>query len=591
MLKELCYPLDSNYVLRKKKSLKKKLEEFDILFEKRVAILGGSTTNEIKNILELFLLNVRIKPTFYESGFNNYYEEALFDTDKLLDFKPDIIIIHTTIINIENSFDTIGYNSDVGTIIDTTFNKFHSIWRSLSKFDCPIIQNNFDFPHARNLGNFDNYNKSGKTYIVNKLNLLFSDAALKNNNLFINDINYLSSHIGIQNWFDLSLWLNARYALSLVAIPELAQNICNIINAVVGNNKKCLVLDLDNTCWGGVIADEGLEGIKIGHGDALSEAFTSFQMFVKELKKRGVTICVCSKNDFDIAKQGFEHPESILNFDDITLFKANWDPKDQNIREIANELNIGLDSIVFIDDNPFEREIVNSQIPSVCVPHVGNVLEFSKHIIANGYFEPIFLTDDDKKRNIYYKENQKRQNQLSKYSSYTEFLNSLKMVAEIKEFSSFYTDRITQLANKTNQFNLTTKRYTVSEIERITSNPRYISLYGKLSDIYGDNGLIALIIASVSAKKCSIDLFLMSCRVLKRDMEFAMFDQFINLCKAKGILEIIGYYNESSKNKMVSNLFNELGFNLIKKQDKDTMWHLYISNYKSKNKTIKVNNE
>ena len=144
MLKELCYPLDSNYVLRKKKSLKKKLEEFDILFEKRVAILGGSTTNEIKNILELFLLNVRIKPTFYESGFNNYYEEALFDTDKLLDFKPDIIIIHTTIINIENSFDTIGYNSDVGTIIDTTFNKFHSIWRSLSKFDCPIIQNNFD---------------------------------------------------------------------------------------------------------------------------------------------------------------------------------------------------------------------------------------------------------------------------------------------------------------------------------------------------------------------------------------------------------------------------------------------------------------
>ena len=433
---------------------------------------------------------------------------------------------------------------------------------------------------------------SGITYIINKINLLFSDYAKENKNLYLNDINYLSSYVGIKNWFDPSLWYNAKYAVSMFAIPELAQNICNIINAIMGRSKKCLVLDLDNTCWGGIIADEGLEGISIGFGDALSEAFTSFQQYVKGLKVRGVTICACSKNDFETAKHGFDHPESVLGFEDFTLFKANWEPKDQNIREIANELNIGLDSIVFIDDNPFEREIVRSQIPSVCVPEVGeNVVDFAKHISSNGYFEPIVLTDDDKMRGVYYQENQKRLCQQSKFSSYSEFLFSLEMAAEIKEFSSLYMERILQLINKTNQFNLTTKRYTVAEIEKIKSSPNYISLYGKLSDVYGDNGLIAVIVGRVSEKKCFIDLFLMSCRILKRDMEYAMFDQLIVRCKQKSLLEIIGYYNESPKNKIVSSLFDELGFKLIKKTENNTIWCLKISDYKNKNKTIKLSNE
>ena len=588
----LEYPLDIDKLLRKKKSIKKELLNKKNLAEKNIAILGGSTTSEIINILELFLLDSGIKPNFYESEYNKYYEDALFGNDVLDKFNPDIVYIHTTNQNIIKYPELNNNVDEIFTLINNEIEQYKSIWSSLTKYNCPIIQNNFDYTVNRSLGNLDFYDIHGRTYFINQLNDKFSQEARVIKHLYINDINYLSSYIGLNNWFDKSLWHQAKYALSMDSIPELAFNISKIINSILGKSKKCLVLDLDNTCWGGVIGDDGLDGISIGVETAIAESYTSFQKYVKELKQRGVILAVCSKNDFQNAKEGFKHPDSVLKFDDFTSFKSNWDPKHQNILDIAKEVNIGVDSLVFIDDNPVERDLVSSQVPSASVPNIGNdVINFIDHIDRNGYFEPISLSIDDINRNKYYEDNKKRSQEQSIYKSYDDFLVSLEMTAEINSFSSIYLDRITQLTNKTNQFNLTTKRYTASEIENIATSDEYIKIYGKLTDKYGDNGLIAISIGRIKENQCHIDLWLMSCRVVKRDMEFAMLDELVRQCKEKEVLEIIGYYYQSDKNNMVFDLYEKFGFVLNNTNGEDTIWRLDISNYENQNKFIGIEND
>lgn len=591
MLEALNYPLDVDFILRKKKSLKKELlSKENSLIKKRVAILGGSTTSEIKNILELFLLNSGIEPEFYESEFNKYYEDAIFENNALKSFSPDIIYLHTSNVNI---IEYPIFNDDIETVenkISSIHNKFKNIWSSLAKYECSIIQNNFDLPINRSLGNLDFYDMHGKTNFINRVNLEFAKSANEIKNLYINDINYLSASIGLNNWFDKSLWHTSKYAVSYDAIPYLAHNISKIIGAIFGKTKKCLVLDLDNTCWGGVIGDDGLSGISIGSETAIAETYTQFQKYAKELKDRGIMLSVCSKNDFKNAKEGFEHPDTVLKFDDFTSFKANWEPKHQNIVDIAKEINIGIDSLVFIDDNPVEREIVSSQIKSVSVPNVGdNVIDFIDYIDNEGYFEIVSLSNDDINRNKYYEDNKKRVEEESSFTSYDDFLSSLNMSAEINDFNTIYLERITQLTNKTNQFNLTTKRYTSAQMEEVLENNNFIKIYGKLTDKFGDNGLIAISIASIVDNIAHIDLWLMSCRVLKRDMEFAMLDELVKRCKENNINELRGYYYKTNKNNMVEDLYSKFGFELLEKNDDDSIWKLDISNYENKNKFIKVN--
>ena len=588
----LQYPLEINTILRKKKYIKKELLKSKNLIEKNIAILGGSTTSEVKNILELFLLKNEIKPIFYESEYNKFYEDSLFETEELNSFKPDIIYIHTTNVNIINYPELEDDKDKIDELLKSELEKFKSIWGALSKYDCAIIQNNFDLPFHRSLGNLDGYDIHGKTNFINKLNIKFAKQAEEINNLYINDINYLSSYIGLQKWFDPSLWYQAKYAVSINSTPELAFNISKIISSITGGTKKCLVLDLDNTCWGGVIGDDGLNGINIGTETAVSEAYYSFQQYIKELKDRGVTLAVCSKNDFENAKEGFDHHDSILKFDDFTSFKANWTDKPKNILDIAKEINIDLNSLVFIDDNPAERDIVLSQTPSVSVPDIGrDIADFIKYIDRNGYFEPITLSNDDINRGKYYKENKKRLTEQITFKSYDDFLVSLNMTAEIKNFSPIYLDRIAQLTNKTNQFNLTTRRYTIGEIEKISSSDEYVKIYGKLEDKYGDNGLIAITIGRLDGDYCHVDLWLMSCRVLKRDIEFAMLDELVRKCLKFNVAEIIGYYYKSPKNNMVSDLYERFGFILEEKNEGDTIWKLNIENYNNKNKFIGVTHD
>ena len=590
MKKLFEYPLDTEYILRKKKFIKRELLQKDDFIEKRVAILGGSTTSEIKNILELFLLNEGIKPIFYESEYNKFYEDALF-SEELKEFNPEIIYIHINYRNIQ-VFPKIENNSkEVNELLENTYSKFLSIWTSLkNKFNCIIIQNNFDYPKNRIMGNYDRVSQNGRINFINRLNEKITEYAQNNKNFYINDINYLSAQIGLNKWEDNSLWYGYKYAVSYDVIPELCKNISNIIKAVYGKNKKCLVLDLDNTLWGGVIGDDGINGIKIGTETAIGEAYTEFQEYIKKIKDLGITLAVASKNEDNIAKEGLNLEDMRLKEKDFFTIKANWNPKSINIENIAKEINIGLDSIVFLDDNPAEREIVRESLKTVAVPEMGNdVLNYIEYIDRNGYFEVINLSKEDLERNKYYEANKEREKEKSSFTNYEDFLKSLEMKADINFAKPLYFERIAQLTNKTNQFNLTTKRYSLAEIEKISVSKEDILFYGRLQDKFGDNGLISIISGKKEEKILHIELWLMSCRVLKRDMEKAMFDFLIKYCKENDIEKIYGYYYKTAKNNMVKDFYKELGFENELLEEEKSIWSLEISSVsENKNKVIEI---
>lgn len=590
-MNELSYPFDSAYLMKNRKKIKRRLiAEGTYSAVKRIAVLGGSTTNDIVSMLDIFLLDQGIKCEFYQSEYNKFWEDAVFPNAELEDFSPDLIYVHTSNRNItEYHLDMKLSEYDIRDRLEKQFEHFRHMWESISlKYSCPIIQNNFEMPSYRILGNRDSWDFHGFTNFIERLNIKFYEYAMKSENIFINDINYLSACCGLDKWSDPTYWYMYKYSINPCFIPDLAFSISNIIKSIFGKNKKLLALDLDNTLWGGVIGDDGIDGIEIGHETALAESFLAFQKYVKDLKKIGVPLGVCSKNDYENAILGLNHPENILHPDDFINIKANWDSKDNNISAIAEEIGILPESIVLADDNPAEREIVSKQL-GITVPLMDNPENYIKAIDKCGFFEVTSFSEDDINRNKMYQENVHRAMLKSKFDNYEEYLKSLEMTAIIGGFQACDLQRITQLTNKSNQFNLTTKRYTQPEIEEITVNNNYIKLCGRLKDKFGDNGIVSIIIGKKENKILKIDLWLMSCRVLKRNMEYAMLDTLVETAKLCGIEKIMGFYYKTKKNNMVKNLFGDFGFEKISEnKSEDTVWELNLDSYKNKNNVIEV---
>ena len=382
-----------------------------------------------------------------------------------------------------------------------------------------------------------------------------------------------------------------KYALAVPAIPFTAYGVATIIKSIFGKNKKVLALDLDNTLWGGVIGDDGAENIEIGQETALGQTYSEFQNYVKDLKGIGTLLTVISKNNEDVARSGFERPDSVLKVEDFVSFKANWEPKDQNLLAEASELNLLPESFVFVDDNPAEREIVRQGIPGAAVPEINRVENYIQILDRAGYFEPTKLSEDDLKRNEMYLENAKRNHAQLAFTDYGEYLKSLEMTGTIKPFQDLYMSRIAQLSNKSNQFNLTTRRYTQAEVEETAKDGRHITLYGKLEDKFGDNGVVSVVIGEIKGLELHIDLWIMSCRVLKRDMEYAMMDRLVEEAQARGLHSLYGYYYPTAKNAMVRDFYSTLGFEKISEDEAgNTCWKFNLTKpYTKKNKYISVN--
>lgn len=522
---------------------------------KRVAVLSGYSSQFIISLTRVALFRMGIHADFYESEYG-LYEQAIFGADeRLLKFRPEIVYFCV-------GKDHFHENSNA----DEEAARWLRLWDATHRLlNCEIVVNTFEESITRVYGSFETKLKSSRANFVRTLNLKLSLEAPTF--VHFHDINFLSALHGRLNWRDDGLFDLSKIPVSFEYLVPYAEGLAAVIGALFGRNKKCLVLDLDNTLWGGVIGDDGVSGIEIGEGSPTAEAYKRFQLYIKSLKDRGVILAVCSKNEEKNAKEPFlKRTEMPLKIEDFSAFFANWDPKSDNIQRIAQTLNLGLDSFVFVDDNPAEREIVKRNLPEVTVVEMPDDPSlFERTLAGTHYFETVGVTHEDLERTTQYRANALRQEALvTSGENYEDYLKSLAMSAVIAPFNTDNLPRITQLINKTNQFNLTTRRYSESEIGKVASESCYLTRYVKLKDRFGDNGLISVLIGKFEPDASfSIETWLMSCRVLKRQVENVLFKNLLEYLVECDVKKITGVYIPTEKNALVATLFSDLGFKRV----------------------------
>lgn len=588
-MKQLQYPFDGALILQKKRALKKELLNRPGLVDKKIAIVSGSTVGDVKAVLELFLLNLGIRPEFWEGGYGLFYENVVFDDGSLAAFAPDVLYIHTSNKNLHSWPAPSDDSKAAAECADNEFARFEAVWAAAQKLGCPVVQNNFEEPLWRNFGNLDAWDMRGRVRFVRRLNERMADYAAANPLFFIHDLAYLAAANGLDNWCDLEAWYAYKYLCAPAYIPALCHSLAALVGSLFGRTKKALVLDLDNTLWGGIIGDAGPDGIELGDESPTGMAFAEFQEYIKILASRGILLNVASKNEEANALEGFQRADSPLKREDFLQFEANWGPKSHSVASIAKNLNIGTDSLVFVDDNPAEREQVHQLLPEVAVPEIGPPEQSIRLIDRSGWFEAAVLSADDMKRGEMYKQNAVREKLEQSFGNYEDYLHSLEMTARITPFQAGQLERITQLINKTNQFNLTTRRYTSGETEMCAGSSSYITLSGQLADKYGDNGITSAIIAHVEGTTLTIDLWIMSCRVFKRHLEYAMFDALVAEAQKQGISTIKGQYLPTPKNLLTKDFYATIGFELEAETEAGRSFVYHVpAVYEAKNHVIQI---
>lgn len=406
------------------------------------------------------------------------------------------------------------------------------------------------------------------------------------------DVAHAAATVGLSQWADARLWHGAKMPFAPDATLLYTDYICRVIGAARGKSRKCLVLDLDNTLWGGVIGDDGLEGIVLGNGNAMAEAYVAIQRFALSLSERGIILAICSKNEEANALLPFKHhTEMLLRESHIAAFVANWNDKATNIREIAATLNVGTDSLVFLDDNPAEREIVRRELPEVAVPEVGtDPADYPAMIACAGYFEAVSFSLEDRQRAGMYRANAERRVAETSVTNLSEYLVSLEMVMTALPFDAVGRARISQLINKSNQFNVSTRRYGEHDIEVFERDASKFTLQVRLEDKFGDNGMISVVIFDKSSESWSCDTWLMSCRVLGRGVEQAVLNEVAIAARAEGARALKATYIPTKKNGLVRDLFQKLGFEKTGEEaDGSTSWILDLSGFQPAQLSIKVN--
>lgn len=543
----------------------------------KVALLGSFTTKPLANLLDLFLFSRAVRLDLYEADYGTFRQEILDPDSGLHRFRPEFLILATTWRDLGRRPDLSDDREAVEQKVEAEFADWESLWRAARGLGCQLIQNNFDAPPWRVLGNLEPRHPAGFSRFIERVNRKMQDAAPPS--VTIHDIDYLAAAWGRWQWGDERYFFHAKLPCSPEHLVDYAHSLASLIFAKIGLGKKCLVLDLDNTLWGGVIGDDGLGGIRIGQGDAESEAFAAFQHYVLALQRRGVILAVCSKNTESIAREVFEkHPEMVLRLDDFSCFIANWDDKATNVGRIAERLNIGLDSFVFVDDNPVERSIIRRLRPEVAVPEMPeDPAYFVSALERHRYFQTTVISSEDLERTAFYRAEQARQAVELTADDLEGFLRSLNLVGRIAPINVATLERSVQLIHRSNQFNVTTRRHGAAEVQAMMDNPAWLALSVSLKDRFGDNGLIAVLMAeAVNAERSLfIDTWLMSCRVLKRGVEQYMLNRLVELAEGRGLDRLVATYIPTAKNGMVKDFFADLGFTLIDQQnDGQTRWEL-----------------
>ncbi len=556
--------------------LKKAKKQIDTSWkEVRVAILGDHATQFIKEALIGYGAVNKLNYNVYEAEYSQIDQEILDGDSELYQFNPEIVIVTNSVYKLEQSFH---FSSSKHTFSAQYLNKVEGWLEALKgRTKAKVILSTLpELPDAT-FGNYAAKVDVSFLFQLRNINLELMKLSQVNGNLFICDVAALFSLYGQQFAKSPQMYINADMIFSLDFIPVFTKQINDIILAVSGRFKKCLILDLDNTTWGGIIGDDGLENIKIGDL-GIGKAFTKLQTWAKALKERGVILCICSKNDEANAKEPFEkHPDMVLRLEDISVFVANWENKASNIRNIQEILNIGFDSMVFLDDNPFERNLVRQEIPDVTVPELPeDPAEYLDYLLTLNLFETASYSENDKDRTKQYQLEAERVSSQAKFANIDDYLASLEMVSDVKNVDAFSLPRVAQLTQRSNQFNLRTQRYTDEDLKSMIDSGSYLALSYTLVDKYGDNGLISAIVLKKEKDFMFVDTWIMSCRVLKRTMEPFVLNSIVEIAKKEGYSKLVGEYLPTAKNGMVKDHYKNFGF--IENEGK---WELDLNNFQA----------
>jgi FkbH-like protein len=559
-------------------------------FTVRLAILGGVTTKQIAAFIDLGLFAAGVEAEIYESDFGTFQQEIVDRSSGLYSFRPKVVWLAV-------SRRDLGPQPSIASDVSTSerfrseeLDRWSALWTTLHEhLRCQVIQNNFVLPLWRPLANHEMRSPGSPGRHVSSLNRSLCDAALPF--VTIHDVDHLAASQGRWSWDDPRFVHYAKLPCAPEYLMDYAYSVASLVGVQLGLAKKCLVLDLDNTLWGGVIGDDGLGGIRLGQGSPEGEAFLAFQEYLKSLRQRGILLAVCSKNNEETAREVFlRHSEMALRLDDIACFVANWDDKAKNIRTIATNLNIGLNSLVFVDDNPAERAIVRQVIPEVAVPELpddvtGYIHEIEKH----RYFQTLSIAEEDLKRTEYYKADAIRHEAETSASDIETFLRSLQMVAWIAPVEPSTLERTVQLIQRSNQFNLTTRRYSAGDLTEMMEDPSWLTATVHLRDRFGDNGLISVVLSKANQDSLDIDTWLMSCRVLKRGVEQCVLNHLCLKARELGLRSVRGEYIPTHKNKLVSSHYEGLGFQKTSQShDGRSVWKLDLTEWRTLSHFISV---
>ena len=554
-------------------------EEYNNLIEKNVALISDSTSQ---------LLAIGLKSCGYERGLDLKVFEFPY-----IKIQQGIDNIFASVINCSPDYVIINYSTQ--KVLDQYYNfsaedrtLFYKVWLTScektlkaikNNIDCQILINNLTEIDDSIFGNFANKLRQSFKYQIRKINLNLMELSQDISNLHIADHLTLQYQYGSKIVSQPKFFYSSEIAFNIDFIPKISSNFLDIIDAMNGRFKKCLILDLDNTLWGGIIGDIGIENIEIG-GLGIGKVFSDIQRWALELKQRGIILAVCSKNSEKLAKEPFiKHPDMILKLDDISVFIANRMNKAENIKSIKETLNIGYDSMVFIDDNQSERNIVSEIHPKITVPNLpSDPSEYLTHLQNLNLFETASFTSTDIKRHKQYQQEYQRVKRKFIHKDETEFLKSLGLTAKINELNDFNAPRASQLLQRSNQFNLRTIRYSINDLKKIIESSHFICFCVELSDKFGSYGLISVIILQKKYNELFIDNWVLSCRAFDRQVELLTMNYIKSFAKAKDYKFIKGQYIPTSKNEMVKDIYKYFGF-----KSKNDFWRLNLKDYKNKN--------
>lgn len=531
----------------------------------KLAILGDCATQHLTTAIKGYAYEEGYGLEIFEADYNQIDIQVMDDQSQLYLFHPQFILIYMCIQKLYEDFCAMS-NVQRTSFAEIVGEKIVNYWNCINKVTkVHILQFTFTYDNDNVFGNYALKTESSFSYQLIKLNHILIQRALSFKNLFWIDLDMIQQKVGQNTFYDQRMYNIAKMPFTLEALPEVAKGVLDVVEAVHGRLHKCVILDLDNTLWGGVIGDDGIENIQIGELGQ-GRAFTDFQRWLKQLKDRGILLAVCSKNQEYIAKEPFiSHPEMILHLDDFAIFVANWQDKATNVQYIQKKLNIGMDSMVFVDDNPFERNLVRTAFPQLTVPDLPeDPAQYVGYLKSLNLFETASFSNEDAGRTQQYRAEAKRETLKDTAKSFEDYLKELEMTAWAKPFEKMYYSRIAQLTQRSNQFNLRTVRYTESEIEEIARNNSFLTLYFCLRDKFGDHGLIGVVILEKKSKEeLFIQEWLMSCRVLKRGMEEFIINKIMEIAEEEGYQKVIGEYIPTQKNEMVKNLYSNFGFKCV----------------------------